>query len=401
MAVNSLNPTGMGHRAPPPSRLDLATAKTAGRLLFVDNIRWTMVILVLTMHATDTYSPFGNWYYRDRADSSFGTTLFFGIYQSFLQAFFMGLLFFVSGYFTVQAWKKRTAAAFVRSRFVRLGIPTLLYMLVIGPITQYFLSHTWGTGGFAHQWLTHLRDGEWLSETGPMWFCAALLIFSLAFVLIQSAWPPLRPPTNSLPHHGTIIAIIIAMAVSTFLARIVSPENTSVLNVHLGDFPQYILMFSAGIVAYRGSWLEHFPDRLAAQWSVGALLISTPLLVILLEASGSAHIDKQAFNGGLNFVSAIKCTWEAFVCLGMSVGLLALYRRTLDHQSVWAKYLADNAFAVYLFHPPVLISIALTLHGLNAPALVKDLLLSLSACLATFALSGLILRRVPFLRKIL
>jgi surface polysaccharide O-acyltransferase-like enzyme len=181
----------------------------------------------------------------------------------------------------------------------------------------------------------------------------------------------------------------------------VFPENKSVLNVHPGDFPQYILMFWAGIIAYRGAWLERFPDRLAVQWSIGALLISMPLLVILLDARGSAQIDKQAFDGGFNFISAIKSTWEAFVCLGMSVGLLALYRRTLDHQSAWAKYLSENAFAVYLFHPPVLIAIALALHGLSAPALVKDFLLSLSACLATFALSGLILRRVPLLRKIL
>lgn len=64
-----------------------------------------MVILVLTMHATDTYSPFGNWYDTDRAASGFGTILFFAVYQSFLQAFFMGLLLFVSGYFTMQAWR--------------------------------------------------------------------------------------------------------------------------------------------------------------------------------------------------------------------------------------------------------------------------------------------------------
>jgi hypothetical protein len=101
-----------------------------------------MVILVLTMHATDTYSPFGNWYYTDRADSSLGTIVFFAIYQSFLQAFFMGLLFFVSGYFTAQAWERKNVASFIRGRFVRLGIPTLLYMFVIGPLTQYFLSHT-------------------------------------------------------------------------------------------------------------------------------------------------------------------------------------------------------------------------------------------------------------------
>ena len=62
------------------------------RLLFIDNIRWSMIILVLSMHAADTYSPFGNWYYVDRRETGFGTALFFGIYQSFLQAFFMAAL---------------------------------------------------------------------------------------------------------------------------------------------------------------------------------------------------------------------------------------------------------------------------------------------------------------------
>ena len=54
------------------------------RLLFIDNMRWSMIILVLSMHACDTYSPFGNWYYVDRPPSGLGTALVFGVYQSFL-----------------------------------------------------------------------------------------------------------------------------------------------------------------------------------------------------------------------------------------------------------------------------------------------------------------------------
>jgi glucan biosynthesis protein C len=65
----------------------LAGAQAQPRLSFIDNIRWSMIILVLSMHAADTYSPFGNWYYVDRQETGFGTALFFGIYQSFLQAF--------------------------------------------------------------------------------------------------------------------------------------------------------------------------------------------------------------------------------------------------------------------------------------------------------------------------
>ena len=162
-----------------PTNGAAATTEATSRLLFIDNIRWSMIILVLSMHACDTYSPFGNWYYVDRQETGLGTSLFFAVYQSFLQAFFMAVLFFIAGYFSAAAYRsKGFFAVRPRSASIRLGLPTLLYMLVIGPLTQYFLSRTWGTGGFGHQWLVHLKDGEWLSETGPMWFCAALLLFS-------------------------------------------------------------------------------------------------------------------------------------------------------------------------------------------------------------------------------
>src|SRR5262249_25133756 len=109
-------------------------ARSTTRLLFIDNIRWSMIILVLSMHAFDTYSPFGNWYYVDRPKSGFGTEIFFAVYQSVLQAFFMAVLFFVAGYFSADAYDRKGLSTFIRDRLLRLGLPTLLYMLVIGPL---------------------------------------------------------------------------------------------------------------------------------------------------------------------------------------------------------------------------------------------------------------------------
>ena len=90
------------------------------RLLFIDNIRWSMIVLVLSMHACDTYSPFGNWYYVDRQPTGLGTKIFFGAYQSFLQAFFMAVLFFIAGYFSAAAYDRKTFSQFVRDRVFRL-----------------------------------------------------------------------------------------------------------------------------------------------------------------------------------------------------------------------------------------------------------------------------------------
>jgi fucose 4-O-acetylase-like acetyltransferase len=388
---------------------DIPLAATAGaatparssamRLLFIDNIRWSMIILVLSMHASDTYSPFGNWYYVDRPkgglESGFGTEIFFGVYQSVLQAFFMALLFFIAGYFSADAYDRKGFSIFIRDRLLRLGLPTLLYMFVIGPLTQYFLSRTWGTGGFGHQWRVHLGDGEWLSETGPMWFCAALLIFSVLYGVARLAgWTEPRLKAGGIRGAGVAI-FVFAMAVATFVVRVGISEGTSVLNMHPGDFPQYVLMYTAGAYGYRGNWLGGLPDRVCIRWATIALLFSVPLFATLLLFGGGLQGDTSAYSGGFNLVSAGKCLWEALVCVGMGLLLLAIYRRHFNSQGPLARWLSDNAFGVYLIHPPILIGSAMLLHSLVLNAIAKAVLLTAMAAIGSFAASAFILRKSP------
>jgi glucans biosynthesis protein C len=372
-----------------------AEARSANRVPFIDNIRWSMIILVLSMHASDTYSPFGNWYYVDRSPAGLGTALFFGIYQSFLQAFFMAALFFIAGYFSAAAYDRKGFARFVRDRCVRLGLPTLLYMLVIGPLTQYFLSRTWGTGGFAHQWLAHLEDGEWLSETGPMWFCAALLAFSIVYGLVRlTGWHERRIGLGEGSGIG-VAAFMAAMAAGTFLVRIGISEGASVLNMHPGDFPQYALMFAAGAFGYRGNWLAELPERACLRWGAVPLLVSIPLFAALILFGGGLQGETARYSGGFNPVSAGKCLWEALVCAGMGFLMLAVYRRHCNAQGCVARWLSDNAFGVYLIHPPILIGLAILLRSVELNAIGKALLLTVLAAIGSFAASAFILRNSP------
>jgi fucose 4-O-acetylase-like acetyltransferase len=372
-----------------------ATARPHGaRLLFIDNIRWSMIILVLSMHACDTYSPFGNWYYVERRDSGLATEIAFGVYQNFLQAFFMAVLFFIAGYFSASAYDRKGASVFVRDRLMRLGLPTLLYMLVIGPLTQYFLSGTWGTGGFVHQWLVHLTDGEWLSETGPMWFCAALLIMSIAYGLVRRAgWTEPAFDLDRAP-GAAIAAFVAVMAVATFAVRTGISESASVLNMHPGDFAQYVLMYVAGTFAFRGDWLGR-PPRRSTTWAAVALSASVPLFAALILFGGGLQGDTASYSGGFNAVSAGKCLWEALVCVGMTILLLAVYRRHFNAQGPLGRWLSDNAFGVYLIHPPILIGAAILLHSLALNAIAKTLLLTAVATAGSFVASALILRKSP------
>jgi glucan biosynthesis protein C len=376
------------------------------RMLFIDNLRWTMIILVISMHAADTYSPLGNWYFVDRRPLAESALLTFAAWQMYLQAFFMGLLFFIAGLFVPASFKRKGRLQFVRDRGFRLGVPVLFYMFVLGPTTEYFCSHSWNSTeptSFANEWVKHIRNGECLQENGPLWFCLALLIFSLAYVALRALRPgnkdrngDTRPPTND-----QLVAFALVMAAFTFLVRLVLPSGASFLNMHLGDFPQYVLLFSAGVMTASERWLPKFSFSSGIRWLTIVLPIGFGAWLILLRTGGAFAGNFGAYSGGWHWQSAGMNLWESFTCVAMCYGLIVMFRESFNWQGRLAKFLSDNAFSVYVFHPPIVILAARMLHGFLWPAILKFLILTCISVVVSFALSAAVFRRMPLLRNIL
>ena len=68
------------------------------RLLFIDNLRSMLTILVVLHHLAITYGAVGSWYYTERpADSA--SVIGLSIVVALNQGYFMGLFFFIAGYF--------------------------------------------------------------------------------------------------------------------------------------------------------------------------------------------------------------------------------------------------------------------------------------------------------------
>ncbi|WP_372785300.1 acyltransferase family protein [Phenylobacterium sp.] len=380
-----------------------APASAAPRLLFIDNIRWAMILLVLSMHAADTYSPFGNWYYTEHPAAGPATTLFFLTYQTFLQGFFMALLFFVAGYFTPKSYDAKGPGRFLAGRLYRLGLPTLLYVAVIGPVTEYYIAHSWRTPhSFAHEMGLYVVRARFLSGTGPMWFCAALLIFGFGYAALRAARPP-RPSstTPQAPGAAGAALVVAGLALATFAVRIAIPGGTSVFNMSPADFPAYVIMFALGVTAGRTGWLTLVSDRFA-WWAAGvcvgaAVLAWAPLLVL----GGAFRGQSAAYAGGLHWQSAARSLWEALVCVGMGFGVLAAFRARLPGQGRVARFMSDNAFAVYVVHPPVLIGLALALAPLPLLPVPKFALLWGLSVLACFGLAAPLARRIPLVGRVL
>ncbi len=112
------------------------------RLFYVDDVKSFVIFLVVLLHASVTYSGLGGWYLIENKPSEIGmaSLIVCGLFNSFTQAWFMGIMFFFGGYFARESLARRGPQSFVRDRILRLGIPLVFYVLAIQPSLVYAIS---------------------------------------------------------------------------------------------------------------------------------------------------------------------------------------------------------------------------------------------------------------------
>ena len=401
-------------------------AGSGRRLYFVDNIRSFVIVQVVVLHAAVTYSGLGFWYYREPAALGPPTTLSFGIIQSFIQAYSLGLLFLVAGYFVPASFRRKGGARFLRDRAVRLGVPALIYMLIINPAILYYvmrLSAEAPLTPLGDFYLGYLLGLQFLGGSGPMWFAIALLIFSAAYVaakLLQrdpekegeeeaegaeGAEGPERAEgaedDAKLPRHQDVVALILVIAAAAFAIRLVQPIGTSVLNMQLSFFASYIALFAVGIAARRRRWLERIPRTFGLAWLKAALVGGTAFWLALFLVGIGPEGEISMINGGLHWQSAAYALWEAFFCVGAVLGIVVIFRERFGSGGRFARFMADNSFSVYFFHPVILILVTAAMRNFALHPLAKFAVAAAVAVPLCFLASELLLRRIPLLRRVL
>lgn len=392
--------------------------QTAARLLYIDNLRWVMIMLVVSMHAAVTYSHLGSWYYMEDAPVSLSERAIFATYQTFLQSFFMGFLFFIAGYFVPGAYDKKGPGKFLQDRAFRLGLPLLLFVFLLQPVSIYCISLFHGPdvgGGFVKIYVRYITSGRWLGGTGPLWFCEALLLFCLGYTLFRMlpARGRVSPAVDELPAENksrTVSKIpgkpvtwgfIAIIAAATFLVRIPFPNGTSFYNLQFCYFPQYIFFFITGTLAFRRDWLSKLSVRTGKYWGRMGLFGGLVVWAALLILGGAFKGQLASYQGGLHWQSMGLSCLEQIAGVGISIFLLVWFRQRYNGQGAAARFFSAHAFAVYVFHTPVLIALSRMASGIQGPLLLRFLLLTMLSIAATYGLCALFIKRIPYLRRIL
>jgi glucan biosynthesis protein C len=379
-----------------------ASGKVTGRLLFIDNIRIFLTMLVIAHHLMVIYAGSGGWIHHDGLQDDL-TDMLGGWFCAVNQSYFMGLFLFVAAYFVPGAYDRKGPRKFLIDRLIRLGIPLAVYSWVLRPLFIYFGMQSGPYGAFLSWYTgTYFRVYGWIGG-GPLWFIEALLIFSLVYVLWRLAFrarPVATIQEQPLPGNVSIALVALLLGFASFLVRLVSPVNDTFvpLNLQFANFAQYITLFVLGLVAYRRNWLAAIPMRTGRLWlgvAVFLILLYAPLAIL-----GGAMESVDPFLGGWHWQSLVFAMWDAFVCLGMCTGLLSLFQQRLSHQGWLSRELSRSAYSAYLIHEPVITILAVWATGVAIYPLLKFVLATVIFTPVCFGL-GSLLRRVPLFDRVL
>jgi surface polysaccharide O-acyltransferase-like enzyme len=308
----------------------------------------------------------------------------------------MGLFFLIAGYLTPGAVDRHGVTAFVRERMLRLGLPLLVFGVLIGPATIAMVQAVTRDRGFFDVLLQRWRSGAF--EAGPPWFCEALLILAAAYLAVRLVFgrSSVRLP---FPSNRALLIAAIGTGAAAFLLRLKWPVGTNVLALQLGYFASYVVLFTAGCLGAQAKWLENPPPAQVKLWRRIAW-VTLPVLALLAVASPFLPVSlKGAPEGGWTLPAVVYAFWEPFIAWGIILALLALFQRRFETLSPFWQKLSRRAYLIFIIHPPFVVAVALAWRHVAAPALLKFAISGLIACVLCYLAAGLLLR-VPGMRRV-
>ena len=342
------------------------------RLYYLDNLKVCLTVLVIMHHAGQAYGDGGGWPYTPSNAAEFMPWIWH--FFSTNAAFFMGLYFFISGYFVPRSFDKQGTKTFTRKKLLRLGVPLLFMGALISVLTGKF-------------------------EIAHMWFVESLLVFCLAYALVR--WTMKKRKCSMLPFGRSLqcstrnlLLIALLMGTGSHFIRQVSPQDHWIWPFGIIPMPlepahylQYVMMFVLGILAYRFEWLNKMSNGAGA----------TALLVGVALAVGNYLRDGGAWN---NFVWQWFGIYESLMCVFISFGLIWLFRQFVSTTNRFWQWCAAQSYGAYVFHLLLMIILQNAVDSIWMGAFGKFLFVGVVTTILAFVVTWLV-RMIPGVKRVL
>jgi glucan biosynthesis protein C len=356
---------------------------------YLDQLRALLMFLGIPYHSSLVYSAQIDWTVSSPEKSVILTWL-----PHFIHTFRMPAFMLISGFFCLLMIKKQGERKWLKSRFVRLGVPLISIMLLVNPFI--LLAHSVSTQGFADSvpyWISQM------SKLGPhwrahLWFLIDLLIYSSLFAFCWRYRASLRLISicrsvfNFIDRHwinacfalillagGTVVVASVAKAldINYLLSGLFQPVRTVVLA------PFFLL---GAALAYRSDWLERFTT---VNWTCWTAAVVSCLILMVVEPRSEVPYKIVAY-----FFEPIAGILFAHV-------LMSGAQRWLNRSDSLTRKMVDASMTVYLFHILFICWFAVALFYVALDPLLKFGLIVVVTTITSLGVHTLLSRSVALM----
>ena len=344
---------------------------------FLDNLRYSIVLLVILYHVFYLFNSVGVITNVDIPGIPVLDAVLYVLYP-----WFMVTLFVISGICARYSLQKQTNKEFLKSKVRRQLVPSIAIILIIG------WTSGWVTGQYADMFGTNSNAIPgfakyliWsLSGIGVLWFLHELFLADLVLVLIRKI-----DRKDTLWLFGGKANIVVLCLLVLALWGSAQILNTPVIEIYRNGI--YIFAFLVGYCIFSH---EHIQELLA-KWAPVLLSVTGILAVVYTITYWEENYSSMS-----NLKSFLTNAYAWFACLAV----LGAGKRWMDKGTKFTRYMASRSFGFYVLHYPLLALGAWVMDKLlHLPVWSMYLLLPIAAAVLLPPLVAII-KRIPVLRTL-
>jgi Acyltransferase family. len=301
---------------------------------------------------------------------------YFDLYQYIVYPWFMALLFIVSGISARYYIERHTGKEFIKSRTVKLLVPSTIGLFVFQFIQGYINVSFSEAGSIeAPGFVKYII--YCLSGIGVLWYIQMLWLFSLVIVLIKKIdkdrfWNICR----KTPFWVLILIAVLFWGAGQIL-------NTPVIVSY--RFGLYFLAYLLGYFVFSHDEVIEVTKRYFPLFAVIAVGLGTAFCIVYF---GQNYADDPVYRSPLFLLYG----W--FGCVAMVGG----FAKFFDFTNKFTKWMGSHSWGLYIFH---YLGISMVALYLAKPGLVPAWGCYLLSTIAGFGLSYIlyfVISKIPFFR---
>ncbi len=385
------------------------------RLVFLDKIRYSVVLLVVVLHAACAYTNIIPWWSVLDAERSTLLDLFIIL----LDMFVMPVLYFIAGYFALPSLRKHGAGGFAIRKLKRLGLPLLLLGIFLVPVVGYIGYHgrTPDPTGFFTYWWRQMPSAfslQWVHFVNPqvaarhmndfaiwhLWFISLLLIFFLLTALVyrwlwRPHWQERQPPS---PTNYAVMRVLVTTAAGIGLS--VALVNRYCPDWSWAKWGGFIMFQPTRVPVYAGLFIFGI-YTFARRWFTASSLPGSPWL--WLAACGVLSLALLVVAKAMLTIPA-PIPWSRALSQGLLRALLCLAYIGLLTTLGWRFSRRPNAFwrnlypvsyDIYLIHLPIVVGLQWMVAALPVSIYLKFTLVAAAGVALSWGLGRALMTPRP------